>query len=114
LIDLSVDFSKKKKKQNTILCTAHMSSFDPSPSISSPPSASDPYARFLSASCLDLLLIELVPMAERVAAELSPPATTTTTMTTATVTVDEEEQREAAFYRLESLGYRVGQGLAER
>lgn len=27
---------------------------------------------------------------------------------------DEEEQREGAFRRLESLGYRVGQGLAER
>lgn len=28
--------------------------------------------------------------------------------------LDEEEQREATYYRLESLGYRVGQGLAER
>lgn len=27
---------------------------------------------------------------------------------------DEEDVREATFYRLESLGYRVGQGLAER
>lgn len=28
--------------------------------------------------------------------------------------LDEEEEREAVFYRLEMLGYRVGQGLAER
>ena len=27
---------------------------------------------------------------------------------------DEEEQKEAAFRRLETLGYRVGQGLVER
>ncbi|KAL2007185.1 hypothetical protein VTN00DRAFT_8623 [Thermoascus crustaceus] len=69
-----------------------------------PYSASDPHARFLSASCLDFLLIELVPMAERMAQELSAPDER----------LDEEEQREATFYRLESLGYRVGQGLAER
>lgn len=28
--------------------------------------------------------------------------------------LDEEDQREAAFCRLETLGYRVGQGLVER
>ncbi|KAI9865013.1 MAG: Trafficking protein particle complex subunit 33 [Vezdaea acicularis] len=28
--------------------------------------------------------------------------------------LDDDEEREAAFYRLEMLGYRVGQGLAER
>lgn len=28
--------------------------------------------------------------------------------------MDEEEEREAVFLRLESLGFRVGQGLAER
>ena len=28
--------------------------------------------------------------------------------------MDEEEERDAVFYRLESLGYRVGQGLVER
>jgi hypothetical protein len=32
-----------------------------------------------------------------------------------TVTVmDEEEEREAAYWRLEKIGYRVGQGLVER
>lgn len=28
--------------------------------------------------------------------------------------LEDDEQREATFYRLETLGYRVGQGLAER
>ena len=28
--------------------------------------------------------------------------------------LDDEEERDAVFYRLESLGYRVGQGLVER
>ncbi|KAH0538727.1 hypothetical protein FGG08_004679 [Glutinoglossum americanum] len=28
--------------------------------------------------------------------------------------LDDEEEREAVFYRLEMLGYRVGQGLVER
>jgi trafficking protein particle complex subunit 6 len=90
--------------------------------------ASDPNARFLGVSCLDLLLIEIVPMAERMTEELNnnTPSTATATTTAATTTVagtaattisgklEDEEMREATFYRLESLGYRVGQGLAER
>ena len=67
-----------------------------------PYNASDPYATFISASCMDLLLIEMVPMAYRLANELS------------TKNADEDEHREAAFRRLENLGYRVGQGLVER
>ena len=72
--------------------------------------ASDPYATFLNASCLDLLLIEIVPMAYRLASELaiSPDHGEDAAV------ADEEEQKEAAFRRLESLGFRVGQGLAER
>jgi trafficking protein particle complex subunit 6 len=66
--------------------------------------SSDLNGRLLSASCLDLLLIELIPMAERMVVELGP----------SSEKADDEEQREATFYRLESLGYRVGQGLAER
>lgn len=69
-----------------------------------PFNASDPYATFLNFSCLDFLLIELVPMAYRLANELSLSETK----------LDDDEEREAAFYRLEMLGYRVGQGLAER
>ncbi|RPB25388.1 transport protein particle component [Terfezia boudieri ATCC MYA-4762] len=66
-------------------------------------SASDPHATFLNSSCLDFLLIELVPLAQRLANELSVHGE-----------LDEEEEREAVFYRLEMLGYRVGLGLAER
>ncbi|KAI9766836.1 MAG: Trafficking protein particle complex subunit 33 [Geoglossum simile] len=69
-----------------------------------PFNASDPHATFLSSSCLDLLLIELVPMAYRLANELS----------VSEERLDDEEEREAVFYRLEMLGYRVGQGLVER
>ncbi|KAL2830637.1 transport protein particle component-domain-containing protein [Aspergillus pseudoustus] len=58
----------------------------------------------LSASCLDFLLIELVPMAERLAKDLAADDRT----------LDDEEIKETAFFRLETLGYRVGQGLAER
>ncbi|ROW14940.1 hypothetical protein VPNG_03360 [Cytospora leucostoma] len=68
-------------------------SFDP---VMPPYNASDPHATFLSSSCLDFLLIEIVPMAYR------------------RRVLDEEEERDAVFYRLETLGYRVGQGLVER
>lgn len=73
-----------------------------------PYNANDPYASFLNASCMDLLLIEMVPMAYRLAEELAVLGTD------GVKRVDEEEQREAAFRRLELLGYRVGQGLVER
>ena len=108
-----------------------------------PYNASDPTAQFLSSSCLDFLLIELVPMAYRVthevdaaALELNPGAegdgaaaagnrapilSGTGTAGATTIAggssgrrMDEEEEREAVFYRLEKLGYRVGQGLVER
>lgn len=73
-----------------------------------PYNASDPHATFLSSSCFDLLLIEMVPLAHSLAAEL--PAT----RKSGSKSIDEEEQREAAFRRLDNLGYRVGQGLVER
>lgn len=120
-------------------------SFDP---VMPPYNASDPSARFLSASCLDFLLIELVPMAYRVTNELGAAAreqegkalllqegtngsstngaaaTDGTGATggggagaktgTETAVMDEQEEREAVFWRLERIGYRVGQGLVER
>ncbi|KAI9836684.1 MAG: hypothetical protein M1819_001320 [Sarea resinae] len=89
-------------------------SFDPP---ISPYNASDPHATFLSSSCLDLLLIELVPLSFRLAAELSASAAgpaDSKKVASAAAAADEEEQREAAFFRLEMLGYRVGQGLVER
>ncbi|KAJ5715042.1 Trafficking protein particle complex subunit 6B [Penicillium malachiteum] len=75
-------------------------SFDASASLT----ISDPNARALSSSCFDFLLIELVPMAERLAKEFS----------TNEKNLEDEEIRESTYFRLESLGYRVGQGLAER
>lgn len=121
-----------------------------------PYNASDPSATFVNASCLDLLLIELVPLAYRMANEVdageraglagyaSVPNRVATgiatevkertsnsiagagnaTVNRAVATVqagpsspsrlDEDEERDAVFFRLESLGYRVGQGLVER
>ncbi|KAK3944308.1 trafficking protein particle complex subunit 6B [Diplogelasinospora grovesii] len=105
-------------------------------SVMPPYNASDPSARFLSSSCLDFLLIELVPMAYRVTNQLEAAALEQEDLTTAGVPpttpgtqqlqppggtaggtgrkMDEDEERDAVFYRLESLGYRVGQGLVER
>ncbi|KAL8896128.1 MAG: hypothetical protein Q9207_007863 [Kuettlingeria erythrocarpa] len=73
-----------------------------------PYNASDPHATFLSSSCFDMLLIEMVPLANRMATELSA------TRKDSTKAIDQEEQREAAFRTLDTLGYRVGQGLVER
>ncbi|EFR03306.1 hypothetical protein MGYG_06305 [Nannizzia gypsea CBS 118893] len=99
-----------------------------------PFSASDPHARFLNASCLDLLLIELVPMAERLVQELElgekdSPVKQGEALDaknkergkgeekdskSSVAVMDDEEYREAIYFRLESLGYRVGLGLGER
>ena len=87
---------------------------------------SDPTATFLSSSCLDFLLIEIVPMAYRVTNELEAAAQQQDLPTTTSSSdpsqrqhpppklLDEDEERDAVFYRLETLGYRVGQGLVER
>ncbi|KAK4123894.1 BET3 family protein [Parathielavia appendiculata] len=125
-------------------------SFEP---VMPPYNASDPTARFLSSSCLDFLLIELVPLAYRVTNEVEAglhvvaggvgkgqqirderdagsgraglgimaagsnlngsAAVGGTGVGTGTV-LDEEEEREAVRWRLEGIGYRVGQGLVER
>ncbi|KAM5433371.1 hypothetical protein McanCB21832_004650 [Microsporum canis] len=99
-----------------------------------PFSASDPHARFLNASCLDLLLIELVPMAERIVQDLETGEKDSLLRSGETndikdkerekekekdskssvAVMDDEEYREAIYFRLESLGYRVGLGLGER
>lgn len=123
-------------------------------------SALSPTDPTVAASCLDFLLIELVPLAQRITEQLhardqalrneykrsqifhdQPPPSTPTptaaedgdganTVKTATFTdvgsvggaptdntaaggVD-EETRDAVFWRLDGLGYRVGQGLVER
>lgn len=97
-----------------------------------PYNSSDPSATFLNASCWDLLMIEIVPMAYRLTSSTSsttsphssrpsslpPPSSTTSHSTNPNppheVEIDEEETRDAVFYRLDMLGYRVGQGLVER
>jgi trafficking protein particle complex subunit 6 len=91
-----------------------------------PYNASDPTARFLGASCLDFLLIELVPMAYRITNELEAAALEEDVSAVpggggggsgsgaAIPKMDEDEERDAVIYRLDTLGYRVGQGLVER
>lgn len=71
-------------------------------------------------------MIEIVPMAYRLTSSTSPrpsslpppsshPAPNPPPHgTTPEVEIDEEETRDAVFYRLDMLGYRVGQGLVER
>src|ERR1700733_8333342 len=89
-------------------------------------SASDPYATFLNASCFEHLLIELVPLAERMARRLEDSidgrggtagvvtgGSTTGTGTSVEKEQDDERFRDAVYFRLEGLGYRVGQGLSE-
>ncbi|KAH7321524.1 BET3 family protein [Rhexocercosporidium sp. MPI-PUGE-AT-0058] len=113
-----------------------------------PYNASDPTATFLNSSCLDLLMIELVPMAYRVVNEVDGASideriplkagheSVKSTSVASNVRdggvsgapsgngtgvgggegrkMDEEEERDAVFFRLDMLGYRVGQGLVER
>ncbi|KAI9147939.1 Trafficking protein particle complex subunit 6b [Paramyrothecium foliicola] len=106
-------------------------SFEP---VMPPYNSSDPTASFLSSSCLDFLLIELVPLAYRVsqerdAAVTEPKAAHAETGSTshqgATSSagivagsgqrrIEDDEELDAVHYRLDMLGYRVGQGLVER
>jgi hypothetical protein len=115
-------------------------SFEP---VMPPYNSTDPNASFLSSSCLDFLLIELVPLAYRVshdrdAAVLeqqqqqpvqSPAAAADTASTSHHAAsssaagivpgagqrrMEDEEELDAVHYRLDMLGYRVGQGLVER
>ncbi|CAM1510333.1 Fc.00g006680.m01.CDS01 [Cosmosporella sp. VM-42] len=97
-----------------------------------PYGSTDPSATFLSSSCLDFLLIELVPLAYRVTqerdsplleapiapADIASPTTSHAVSSIATGTgprkMDDDEEMDAVHYRLEMLGYRVGQGLVER
>lgn len=105
-----------------------------------PYTASDSHATFLNVSCLDLLLIEMVPLAERMArraerieqgeelreeddgggvggtkgdGKKGRVEAKRDEVDGGTV-LDEEVYRDAIFIRLDGLGYRVGQGLSER
>ena len=83
-------------------------SLDP---VSPPYNSSDPNASFLSSSCLDFLLIELVPLAQRVSSSDTVEGAGEVADSNAS---RKEEEEDAVHFRLESLGYRVGQGLVER
>ncbi|KAI5296208.1 Trafficking protein particle complex subunit 33 [Ascosphaera acerosa] len=96
--------------------------------------AIDPYSRFLSTASLDLLLIELVPMVQRIIDAQTTgktradgddggdgpggtdPGRDGSGSGDASMQkhADDEARRESLFYRLEGIGFRVGQGLAER
>lgn len=89
--------------------------------------ANDPYATYLNISCFDLLLIELVPLAERMARSfeesLDRPSLTEKRLTTGNLSGtnagtdsggEGEVFKDSVYFRLEGLGFRVGQGLSER
>ena len=73
-----------------------------------PYNASDPHATFLNSSCFDLLLIEIVPLAQRMAEDIAKASEQSARSS------DGDGSRDVVFRRLETLGYRVGQGLVER
>lgn len=73
-----------------------------------PYNAGDPTATFVSASCLDFLLGEIVPMTERLASAPRDGQMIGVEAVGGDPSADDRRDR------LESLGYRVGQGLAER
>lgn len=97
-----------------------------------PTTGTEPEPSYLSMSCFDFLLIELVPMAERLAREyeasLDKPSITNKTSTRinntsttgpATPTTydglpETEVFKDSVYFRLEKLGFRVGLGLSER
>ncbi|KAM6484234.1 transport protein particle component [Trichoderma sp. SZMC 28011] len=99
-----------------------------------PFNSTDPTASFLSSSSLDFLLIELVPLAQRVTSQRDFPSSSSSAATQnpdgvtssrksdshhppaadSLKKIDEEEHLDAVHLRLESQGYRVGQGLVER
>lgn len=91
----------------------------------------EPDSAYVAMSCFELLLIELVPMAERLAREyeasLDQPSITnktpsktnsSTTGPTTPSTYDglpeTEVFKDSVYFRLEKLGFRVGLGLSER
>jgi hypothetical protein len=65
---------------------------------------------------MDLLLIELVPLAKRLAAQPLPLTDTVflDPNPPAITDLDDDSERETMYFRLEPLGFRVGQGIAER
>ncbi|KAK9446941.1 transport protein particle component-domain-containing protein [Limtongia smithiae] len=89
----------------------------PAQAVIAPPAAAaaaqyaDPHAIYLSLSCLDFLLIELIPLSERIV-EVTGDHTAEDTPADAGAVL--EQRHNAIFKHVEGLGYRVGQGLVER
>lgn len=132
------DKKNQQKQQQQHVSHIVMSFETPLPAYNS----TDPTATFFSTSCIDLMLIELVPMAYRLtnssnhavasgagkgttsttsgAGALTSTAEGTTTVPgagAASAAMSGEEnsaERDAVFFRLDSLGYKVGVGLVER
>lgn len=98
-------------------------------------SGSDPHAIYLNSACMEFLLIELIPLAERVVDEISQKAgdkqdhdrRRSSSVSKPGIDVGvkpsagnksmvftNEERRDAVFKHVDNLGYRVGQGLVER
>ncbi|KAK9455787.1 transport protein particle component [Dipodascopsis uninucleata] len=101
------------------------------PNVSNGPKAltPDPHAIYLNLSVLDLLLIELIPLSERVVELIGEGTATGSSLHSGGISnastpavevpekdlrINEEERRGAVFKHVEGLGYRVGQGLVER
>lgn len=94
--------------------------------------STEPEGPYVNISCFDLLLIELVPMAERLAREYEasldkPSVTNKTSARTNTSSVagpaipttydglpETEVFKDSVYFRLDKLGFRVGLGLSER
>ncbi|KAK9470878.1 transport protein particle component-domain-containing protein [Dipodascopsis tothii] len=83
----------------------------------------DPHALYLNVACLEFLLIELVPLAERVVDEISAKAqhepsldekAADRSIDHSKAVLTDERRRHVMFKHVDSLGYRVGQGLVER
>lgn len=65
---------------------------------------------------MDLLLIELVPLSKSLARNPLPQQDSVflDTNPPTSIDLDDDSEREAIYFRLEPLGFRVGQGIAER
>jgi trafficking protein particle complex subunit 6 len=84
--------------------------------VPAPVGSSDPLNQFLSTTCMDLLLIELVPLSKSLARNPLPQQDSDflDTNPPTSIDLDDDSEREAIYFRLEPLGFRVGQGIAER
>ena len=65
---------------------------------------------------MDFLLIELVSLSKSLARNPLPQqdGVFLDTNPPASIDLDDDSEREAIYFRLEPLGFRVGQGIAER